>query len=476
MKHFYEIYGMQVKEIKAGSNDSIKPVTGQISKRYNIYSWMQTMFGGEYNPDSLSHQDYMEMLRDPQVDTAYALITDMLLSKKVMITAASDSDEDQQVKEFVEDMIENLSISFRQTRSDLYTGILFGFAVAECVYKIDEHGRYVWDRVKGIDIRTIWNGLKYDDFGNVIEVIQMVHGIGSLDPIIIPADKCIIYSRNPMHGNMYGRSDFNSLYDVSFMKSQIIRILMIYIQKHGAPTIAGFAGEGGDPDQMQENLDEIMEGRANLVFKNGDSIEVIESSKDGSTFFNAINYLDNMIFRRLRIGSLLLGQAGDNSGSLAQSQTHDSILSIVLDGVHEELAGIIQSKIRDIVNYNFNVIDYPKVQFEQFKEQDLLKLLAELQPYGKDALVNMDENWFKQLLSMIIERMTGIKMDITEDPALVSPPTTAEAKEGMNIDTSETQPTNNTTDSTSSTTTPTTTPQISNLNSDLKVLMPNGGK
>ena len=261
-QHFYELYGMTTHGVKAIS--SVKPPIGQESKRYNMFAWMKTMFGGEYNPDKLKHHDYMEMLRDPQVDTAYSLITDMLLSKKLLITSASEDPHDEEIAQFCNDMVDNMSISMRQSRSDLYSAILFGFAVAELVYKIDPNSKIVIDRIKGIDIRTIWNGFVYDDNGDIETVIQTIWGTATYDPIEIDADKCLIYSRNPLHGDLYGRSDFNCLYDMVYMKSQVLRILMIFIQKHGAPSLAAFGGSESDVAQMQANLDEIMEGRANL--------------------------------------------------------------------------------------------------------------------------------------------------------------------------------------------------------------------
>jgi hypothetical protein len=411
MKTFYEIYGLSEgnNELSAASPT---PTTGQQSKRYSSYKWLNNMFGGEYNPDKLKHSDYMDMLDDPQIDTAYSLITDMLLSKKFLITPASEDPKDVEISDFVNDVVNNMSISFRQTRSDLYSATLFGFAVCENVYKLDINKKIVLDRMKGIDIRTIWDGLVYNDLGDVETIIQNPRGVRSADPIKIPAEKCTIYSRNPLHGNLYGRSDYKSLYDIEFMKSQIVRILMIFLQKHAAPSVVGIAGETGDVSEMQKNLDEIMEGRANLVFPFGSSATLLETSKNGEAFFSAISYLDNMIFRRLRIGSLILGQGADSSGSLAQSQTHDSILGIILDGTHEELAGILEKGFNKLVDYNFNTSTYPNYEFEAFAEEDLIALLNALQPYGQYALINTNETWFKQLLSMIVEKMTGVKVDL----------------------------------------------------------------
>jgi len=46
-QHFYELYGLTTKGVKAISSNT--PPLGQESKRYNMFAWMKTMFGGEYN-------------------------------------------------------------------------------------------------------------------------------------------------------------------------------------------------------------------------------------------------------------------------------------------------------------------------------------------------------------------------------------------------------------------------------------------
>lgn len=78
-------------------------------------------------------------------------------------------------------MLDNMSISMRQVRADLYSAILFGFAVSELVYKVNMAGKIVIDKIRGIDIRTIWDGFVYDDYGDVIEIVQTIWGVASID-------------------------------------------------------------------------------------------------------------------------------------------------------------------------------------------------------------------------------------------------------------------------------------------------------
>jgi hypothetical protein len=157
---------------------------------------------------------------------------------------------------------------------------------------------------------------------------------------------------------------------------------------------------------------------------------------------------------------LLLGQSESQGGSLAQSQTHDTILGIALDGIHEELAGLFEKSLRKVVDYNFNTETYPNFEFEEFKEKDYLTLLNALEPYGRDALINTDDTWFKQLLSMVVEKMTGVKVDVDEETLPPQPNTVPPI------------PTN-----TVQTTLPTDTTlpgSVVDLNSKVKELLPNG--
>jgi phage gp29-like protein len=401
-------------EAKAKETIKVKDLTsGQKSKRVPSYTWINSMLNDSYNPDDLAYKDYQEMLRDPQIKAAERLITYSLLSKKFMVTPASEDPSDVEIADFVRDTINNMRTPFRMVRKDLYSAIPYGFAVSEINFKYNESmGRIVFESIMGIHIETIFeNCFDYNEQGEV-ETVNQTTGT---EKIPIPAQKCIIFAFDELFGNKYGNSILKACYDDHFMKHQILIWAAVFLEKHEGPTIVGYESEtsGSDPDEMQKNIDSIHDGTAGFVGKQGEKYEILESQHRGEAFMQFINYHDNMIFRCFMIGSLLLGQAENQGGSYSQSQTHADTLNIFLDGVHMDLATSITERIRTLVDLNFLTESYPKFEFEPFTKKDLLALLSALQPLADKFMIDPSSEWFHQLLKRIMEEYADI--EITED-------------------------------------------------------------
>lgn len=392
----------------------VKDLTGgQKSRRVPSYRWIGKMLDGSYNPDKLNYKDYDEMLRDPQIKAAERLITYSLLSKRFIITPASEDPQDVKIADFVRENLNNMRTPFRQVRKDLYTAIPYGFAVSECNFKFDDNkGKIVFDSIRGIDIETLWdNCFDYDEFGDVKQIVQNT----GTEKIPIPAEKCVIFAFDETFGNKYGRSILHACYDDHFMKHQILIWAAVFLEKHEGPTIVGYESEtaGSDPEQMQANIDSIHDGTAGFVGKAGEKYEILESGHRGEAFMDFITYHDTMIFRAFMIGSLLLGQAKAQGGSLSQSQTHSEVLNIFLDGVHEDLSNSIQERIKTLVDLNYMTDRYPRFEFELFNKKDLLKLLGALQPLADKFIIDPSSEWFRQLLKRILDEEANIQVDET---------------------------------------------------------------
>ena len=390
----------------------VKDLTGgQKSRRVPSYRWIGKMLDGSYNPDKLNYKDYDEMLRDPQIKAAERLITYSLLSKRFIITPASENPQDVEIADFVRENLNNMRTPFRQVRKDLYTAIPYGFAVSECNFKFDDNkGKIVFDSIMGIDIETLWdNCFDYDEFGDVKQIVQNT----GTEKIPIPAEKCIIFAFDETFGNKYGRSILHACYDDHFMKHQILIWAAVFLEKHEGPTIIGYESPdgGSDPVEMQENIDSIHDGTAGFTGKHGEKYEVLETQHRGEAFMDFITYHDTMIFRAFMIGSLLLGQAKAQGGSLSQSQTHSEVLNVFLDGVHEDLANSIQERIKTLVDLNYMTDRYPRFEFEPFNKKDLLKLLNALQPLADRFIIDPQSEWFRQLMKRILDEEANIQID-----------------------------------------------------------------
>ena len=402
-------------------------MTQQYSKPKNMNP--DNGFNIVYKGDRLEYDDYDKMLMDPQIKSGYELIRMFLLSRNVVVTPASDSPEDIEIAEELEDMLKDMAYPIRKVRNDMYSAIIYGYSVGEVLWKSDEEGNKIrMDRIRPIPIDTIVDCFRYDENGDVETIIQRVDN----EEIEIPAEKCLIYTYDEKFGDRSGTSILDGVYDNWYMKQKILNWWNVFLQKHEGPTLAGFVENPMYKDLFREQLDEIREGRANITAGMNDRIEVIESTHRGEGFKDAIDYHDVMIFRKMNIGTMILGQQ-DGAGAYAQSQTQFDTLSIFLDGIHEDIAAELQAKIVELIDMNYTVEDYPVISFETFEEKDLLQLLGVLIPAAKDMVIDADDSWFRHLIADVVSRYsdvdTGELLEEQEEPEEV--PQNDERKPGQ---------------------------------------------
>lgn len=382
----------------------------QVSKSNLADNWQNQMFGVSYKSEGeLDYEDYDKMLMDPQIKSGFELIRMFLLSRKLKITPASEEDSDIEIADQLEKMIDNMKYPMRKVRNDIYTAIIYGYSVSEIIWGMDDDDEHMMiKRIRPIPIETIQSPFKYNDEGDVEEIVQTVD---DEDPIKIDPAKCLIYTYDEKFGNREGTSILDGVYENWFMKQKILNWWNVFLQKHEGPTLAGFIENPAFKDAFREQLDEIQEGRTNITAGLNDRIEVLESTHRGEGFKDAIDYHDNMIFRKMNIGTMILGQE-DGAGAYAQSKTQNDVLDVFLDGIHADIAAELQIKINELIDMNWSDIEnYPVVEFETFEEVDTLGLLAQLKPLIDAGAIDPYSTWFRQLLADVISKFSDVDVD-----------------------------------------------------------------
>ena len=378
-------------------------MTRQLSKSTNVTN--ENTFRYIYKNGELTYEDYEEMLKDPQIKSGYELIRMFLLSRKLHITPATDEESDIEIAEAIENMIMNMKYPMRKIRNDMYSALIYGYSVSEIIWEADDAGETIdLRRIRPIPISTLEDCFNYDDYGDLKEIEQTVDGE---DPIFIPAEKCLIYTYDEKFGDRRGTSILDGVYENWFNKQKLINWWNVFLQKHEGPTLVGKVENPMFKEEMLEQLDEIREGRTNITVGMNDSVDILESSHRGEGFETAINYHDTMIFRKMNIGTMILGQT-DGAGAYAQSKTQNDVLDTFLDGVHADIASELNTLVKDLVDMNWNVEEYPTVEFESFEDIDILPLLTTLEPYVRNMAIDTNSIWFKQLLADVIGRFSDV--------------------------------------------------------------------
>lgn len=381
-------------------------MTRQKSKSTNL-SKDDNTFRYTYKNGDLTYEDYDEMLKDPQIKSGYELIRMFLLSRNIHITPASDDPSDIEIADALESMLDNMAYPMRKIRNDLYSALVYGYSVSEIIWESDEAGTQIdFKRIRPIPISTLEDCFNYDEYGDLTEIIQTVDGE---DPIQIEAEKCLVYTYDEKFGDRRGTSILDGVYENWFNKQKLINWWNVFLQKHEGPTMVAKLENPMFKEEMLDQLDEVREGRTNMTIGMNDSIEILESSHRGEGFKDAINYHDIMIFRKMNIGTMILGQE-NGKGAFSQSKTQNDMLDVFLDGIHADIAAELNTIIRDVVDMNWTVEDYPILEFESFEQTDLLELMKTLEPYVRNMAIDTNSMWFKQLLVDVVGRYSDVDM------------------------------------------------------------------
>ena len=193
---------------------------------------------------------------------------------------------------------------------------------------------------------------------------------------------------------------------------------MNYLEKHEAPTLYGKT-DNFNRDNLLDAFDNVSEGTTGIVVGMEDEVGVLESSHRGETFFNALQFKDNQIFRRMFIGNLLLG---DNSqtGTYAQSQSQLEFGKLVFDGILEEIANSIQKQIiNPLVEYNFGDKKLaPVISFDKFQNGDYANLFSTLKPLIDNGTIDSENTAIQESISQYIKSETGLVYENTNEPII----------------------------------------------------------
>ena len=314
--------------------DTITQKLGNLGKRLGYNSTRRTHTHGKNryaqllaHKDNLDYHDYKKISRDVQVSVGLETIEAFLLSKNYILTSNSDSPEDLEITEFIQDMLDNMDTPFRQVRRNIYTAIKYGFSVQEEVYSVRD-SKILITSMYPVHIKTLQDDpFVYDDFGELYAIHQE-SDYGSVD---LPISKCLLYSYKAEFDEVEGRSILDNVENLTRIKSKVLEWLVTYLHKHENPVLYAKLADGEARDIVSNMLDEIAEGRTNLTVGIEDELGTLETNHRGDSFFTMLNYLDNLIFRRMFIGNLLYGD-GQQTGSYAQSQTQMELTCSIFNG------------------------------------------------------------------------------------------------------------------------------------------------
>jgi SPP1 gp7 family putative phage head morphogenesis protein len=366
---------LSVKDKKPFLETELAVDEGAIYKRLKLVPYMPDELLTKKKIDVLNR-----MLLDPEIESTVDELKLIRLSSGWEIEAASDSERDKMIRDFVEWNLENIEGSFDDDLREIMGGVELGASLNEIVWEIIQYKKY-----KGkIGVRNIksknpkYFNLWTDDFDNLLP-----NGIVNISTVDYgkqyPIDKFIIYSFNKRYENIWGISRIRALYDLWYIKQVITRAMGIYIEKFGHPfpvfkTV-------GEPDagtrQYLLNILKQIRYETGFILPEGVEYQIAEASKGSSDVYLAtLNYINQQIRKKV------LGQTlGDDSSSGGHAYASDKVKFDILLFYEEHLGADVGEKavnqqlIKRLVDYNFtDVEEYPHFRFKPLVQEDTEKM------------------------------------------------------------------------------------------------------
>ena len=364
--------------------------------------------------NKMSYELGMKILGDSQVATGFDILKYLLSSKQWMLVA-NENDTDNQVYDFINDMLFNMETELTEIVKQEVTAIPWGYCVHELIFDLNEQGQIYLKNALPLHIKTLQNEpFVYDDNGDLVGIYQEYKD----EQVTLPINKCLKYSFNANFDEDYGHGLLYDFRPIVEDKMNINDWLMTFLERHESPTLYGKVSNTTSKAAMLTAFDDVADGTTGITVGVDEDVGVLESSHRGETFFKTLEYKDNEIFRRYYLGNLLLGSQS-TTGSYAQSQTQLEFGKIVFDGILEEIANCLQRQvINNIVEWNFGDISLsPTISFDKFTTGDLAALFNTLKPLIDSGVIDSENKAVQDSIALMFKKETGLTYS-NEEPTM----------------------------------------------------------
>lgn len=389
--------------------ESIRSTVGTAAKKAKSYI---SLFNRDDNDDRVDYKTGLSILRDLQVATGFDILKYLLSSKKWILT---NTEEDTEVYDFIYDMLMNMDTEVNTVVRQMTSAIMWGYNVHELLFDVNDDGKVVITNIVPLHIKTLQKDpFIYDDkTGELTHIHQLIDKYD----LNIPAYKCLVYSFGSQYDEMEGHGLLYDFLPVVEDKENLMDWLMTFAERNGSPTMYGKADNEISRDEMLDAFNDLADGTLGMTVGLNEDVGILESSHNGEIFFNALQYKDNQILRRMFIGNLMLGD-NTQTGSYAQSQTQSEFGQLIFDGILEDSANCLQEKLNFITELNFGKgRKAPLISFDKFTSGDMKKLFEILTPLMEKGVVDSENDAVHEALALLFKAEAGVEY-VNEEPEM----------------------------------------------------------
>lgn len=398
---------------KKPSNKNMRVTREDLTAEISIGNprW-QTSPGLLFNPDRIARTktlaEYDLVRRDEQVKAAMNFKKLATLKSGWVVESPEGKPKDWPVTKFVEQQFNQMRGTFNETLMQIMLGLDYGFSVSEKVYKQIAEGPW---RNK-IGLQAIKTRAPYDiRFHTDAKGNLLPDGIEQNGNRFNPA-KFVLFTNNPEFGNPYGRSDLEAVYRPWYLKDMSYKWLGMGLERFGVHPLIAFYNQAIVPKETQTKFAAVLRnlsGASSAAVPRGASKEDIDiwththSGEMVKAFKDVFLLLDSAISRGILMPSLIGMTPDEGQGSRARSSVHFDTFTMVVESLRQTIEeDVVQEQVvKQLVDMNFFVDDYPKFKFLPIDDQLNAELLAAWQNLvngGSVSVSDKDEDHIREMM------------------------------------------------------------------------------
>lgn len=374
---------------------------------------------------------------DPVIGSILYAIEKIILRLDWRVEPSSDEAIDQEIAEFIESCIYDMSDSWDTTLSSILSMLVFGYSYHEIVYKVrggmdsDDptrksafaDGKIGW-RKWAIRAQETHNNWLFDEDGGI-------QGFEQVDPYgagihRIPIDKALLFRTTAQKNNPEGKSLLRTAYRPWYFKRRIEEIEAIGIERDLAGLPIAFmppeylsSAATADQIQVRDSIVQIVQNvkrneQEGVVFPNvfdekGNRLFTLELlSSGGSRQFDTdktISRYDQRIAMSVLSDFILLGH--ERVGSFALGNSKIDLWTMAVEAICKSIAEVVnQHAIPRLLKLNgMKVGKIPELKYSEVSHIDLSEMadfVAKLTTAGVITPDEETENWLRGLAGLPI--------------------------------------------------------------------------
>ena len=378
-------------------------------------------------------EQYARLLNDSTVYAAFTKLTDEIIQREWVVKPASDSDKDEEVAEFVRQVLYRIGSNTRQSRGrdmlvsnntgfnafikGMCESLILGISVGEICWA--RQGSYVVpSEIKIRDPRRFQFVLQED--GSVSARLVTVNS--PVEGLPIPVRSMIIH-RHWAYANLgdpYGTGLGRQIYSLVEFRRTLMSFWLQYADKHTTPTAVGKFSLGTPEEEVKSLFTALQRlgQETAIICPDEFSIEYLKSEGRPELYETLITYIDKQISFLIN-GESTIGNEGSGVGSFARDQVADSVRIRKAKAFSDQLDETLNATlVRWIVELSYPNAAIPRIyrdfsDIEQRGEDPVktVQILTQLQAVGYQVT---DLDWLRdKLLIPSLE-----KMDMSEMPGM----------------------------------------------------------